>query len=106
MPDSVQWYWETSGVAACFVVGTDVFSRSGAHLGRCVGNEVFGLDGRYLGEILEDRIVQRDGPHGTVGVMPRKAQPARTPPPNKEATKLLPHGVRALPLVRRPHGQG
>src|SRR5258708_21311150 len=41
------------------VSGSDVYSRSGMHVGRISGDTVFGSDGRYAGTIVGDRVVYR-----------------------------------------------
>jgi hypothetical protein len=41
------------------VSGSDVYSRSGKHLGQIRGDTVFGTDGRYAGIIVGDRVVYR-----------------------------------------------
>ncbi|WP_353358769.1 hypothetical protein [Mycobacterium sp.] len=39
------------------VSGSDVYSRSGKHVGQIRGDTVFGTDGRYAGTIVGDRVV-------------------------------------------------
>ena len=41
------------------VSGSDVYSRSGKHIGQIRGDTVFGTDGRYAGTIVGDRVVYR-----------------------------------------------
>lgn len=41
------------------VSGSDVYSRSGTHVGRISGDQVFDLGGRYAGTIVGDRVVYR-----------------------------------------------
>ena len=39
--------------------GDDLFSRSGAHVGRVRGDRVHAPDGRYAGTIVDDRVIYR-----------------------------------------------
>lgn len=41
------------------VSGDNVYSRSGAVVGRIKGSKVYGTDGRYVGTIANDRLVYR-----------------------------------------------
>ncbi len=41
------------------VSGTDIFDRSGRHVGRIRGDRVLSPDGRYAGTIVGDRVVYR-----------------------------------------------
>jgi hypothetical protein len=41
------------------VTGNEVYSRSGAIVGRIQRDNVFGTDGRYVGTIVGDRLVHR-----------------------------------------------
>ena len=49
------------------VSGSDVFSRSGAHVGRIRGEKVYDLSGRYAGTIVGDRVVYRSVDSASVG---------------------------------------
>lgn len=46
------------------VSGNNVFSRSGAFVGRVKDDKVFGPDGRYVGTISGDRLVFRSSQSG------------------------------------------
>jgi len=39
--------------------GDDLFSKSGAHVGRVSGDRVHAPDGRYAGTIVDDRVIYR-----------------------------------------------
>lgn len=49
------------------VSGSNVFSRSGKHVGHISGNKIYGPNGRYAGTIVGDRVVYRTTDSATVG---------------------------------------
>jgi hypothetical protein len=49
------------------VSGSDVYSRSGKHVGQIRGDTVFGTDGRYAGTIVGDRVVYRSTDSARMG---------------------------------------
>ena len=46
--------------------GDELFSRSGAHVGRIQGDQVYALNGRYAGTIVDDRVVYRSADGATI----------------------------------------
>lgn len=49
------------------VSGSDVYSRSGKHIGQIRGYTIFGTDGRYAGTIVGDRVVYRSTDSARMG---------------------------------------
>jgi hypothetical protein len=49
------------------VSGSNVYSRSGKHIGRISGSKVYDPSGRYAGTIVGDRVVYRTTDSATVG---------------------------------------
>jgi hypothetical protein len=100
MVEEATWFWDARGAAVCFLVGDDLFSRTGVHIGHRDGEQVFRLDGRYLGDLVGDRVLERAGEDRRIGATAAGAQPARTPPRDKPALGMLPRGYRALAIGR------
>lgn len=49
------------------VSGDNVYSQSGAIVGRIKGEKVFGPDGQYVGTIVNDRLVYRSTHSASIG---------------------------------------
>ncbi|UQU61449.1 hypothetical protein COUCH_20530 [Couchioplanes caeruleus] len=90
MPDDPRWYWDADGAPACFLVGDDLFSRRGEHIGHRDGDEVFTLDGRYLAHLVGDRILPRAGVYRRIGATARRAFPVPALPPAKPRARIRP----------------
>jgi hypothetical protein len=49
------------------VSGSNVYSRSGKHVGHISGDKIYDPNGRYAGTIVGDRVVYRSTDSATIG---------------------------------------
>lgn len=48
------------------ILGEDLFSRSGKHVGRILNEKAYGPDGKYVGTIVDDRLIYRSSDSANV----------------------------------------
>lgn len=70
--------------------GSDLFSRSGAHVAKLKGKKAYGPDGRYVGTLVGNRLVYRATDSATIGS--RFAQRAHAGTANASAVGSAVHG--------------